>query len=257
LIIEGILAEFQVERLTPLPGVESHASLLGYIATSPDEVVLGKRFQKVITTFGFTYYVYCQVDVSQPRLYMICSTYPEQIRRVWADSSVAVRDPLIPHVISSNAPIRRSDIGDDGSWAQDMFDGLEAFGVHTPAIHYPIRDQTNYMGLFGIATTNDNFDRLGAAHFDHAEMLMPALCQQAHETWCRLTAGGGENPPALSDREIEILNWLSHGKSTEDIAEIIQIAERTVNYHVANLKGKLGVETRAHAVAQAMRLRLI
>ncbi|MEN3952323.1 LuxR C-terminal-related transcriptional regulator [Iodidimonas sp. SYSU 1G8] len=246
-----------MERLSPLPGVESNRSLVEFIRTSPDEVMLGRRFQKVILALGFAHYIYCQIDVSQPRLYMICSTYPDAIRRVWADASVAVRDPLIAHIINRTTPVRRTDIGDDGSWAQDIFEELEGFGVHTPAWHFPVRDQTNYMGLFGIAPKKVDYETLGPAHFEHAEMLMPALCNHAHETWCSLTANAGEDTPVLSDRETEILNWLSHGKSTEDIAEIMQIAERTVNYHVANLKTKLGVETRAHAVAQAMRLRLI
>ncbi|MBI1180831.1 MAG: hypothetical protein GC201_09755 [Alphaproteobacteria bacterium] len=228
-----------------------------YIRTSPDEVALGFRFQEAIRTLGFSHYVYCQLDVSQPRLYMICSTYPDEIRRVWADSSVAVRDPLIPHIIGRTTPIRRTDVGDDGSWAIDIFEGLEQFGVHSPALHFPVCDQSNYMGLFAVAPTTADFEALGEEHFEHAEALMPALCNQAHETWCLLTARAGDESPVLSDRETEILNWLSHGKSTEDIAEIMQIAERTVNYHVANLKTKLGVETRAHAVAQAMRLRLI
>lgn len=251
------MRQIQVDRLAPLPGIEPNTSLIDFVRTSPDEVMLGRRFQKVIQVLGFAHYIYCQIDVSQPRLYMICSTYPDEIRRVWADTSVSVRDPLIGHIVTRTTPVRRSDIADDGSWAKDIFEGLDDFGIYTPAWHFPVRDQTNYMGLFAITPTKEEYARLGKAHFDHAEMLLPALCNQAHETWCQLTAGAGEGQPVLSDREIEILGWLSHGKSTEDIAEIMQIAERTVNYHVANLKTKLGVETRAHAVAQAMRLRLI
>jgi DNA-binding CsgD family transcriptional regulator len=254
---EDILRQIEVERLSPLPGVEAHRSLMEFVRTSPDEVTLGRRFQRVIETYGFAHFIYCQIDVSQPRLYMICSTYPDDIRRVWADASVSVRDPLIAHVIGRNTPVRRPDIPDDGAWAGNLFQALREHGVFTPAWHFPIHDQTAYMGLFAIAPKAVDHERLGAAHFEHAEMLMQAYCNEAHETWCRLTAGAGKEPPALSDREVEILSWLSHGKSTEDIAEIMRIAERTVNYHVANLKTKLGVETRAHAVAQAMRLRLI
>ena len=251
------MRQIQVERLTPLSGVEPNSSLIDFVRTSPDEVALGQRFQKVIERLGFSHYIYSQIDVSQPRLYMICSTYPNEIRRVWADSSVSVRDPLIAYVINKTTPVRRTEIGDDGAWASDIFVGLKDFGIYSPAWHFPVRDQTNYMGLFAVTPTRADYEALGKDHFDHAEMLLPALCNQAHETWCLLTNGAGEGAPSLSYREIEILSWLSHGKSTEDIAEIMRIAERTVNYHVANLKTKLGVETRAHAVAQAMRLRLI
>ncbi len=251
------MRQIQVDRLAPIRGVEPNVSLIDFVRASPDEVSLGKRFQRVIQSLGFSHYIYSQIDVSQPRLYMICSTYPDQIRRVWADASVAVRDPLVAYAVTKATPIRRSDIPDDGAWASDIFEGLQHFGIYSPAWHFPVRDQTNYMGLFAITPTKADYEALGRDHFEHAEMLLPALCTHAHEIWCQLTAGAGEDTPPLSEREIEILSWLSHGKSTEDIAEIMQIAERTVNYHVANLKTKLGVETRAHAVAQAMRLRLI
>ena len=232
-------------------------SLIDFIRNSADEVALGQNFQQAIETLGFSHFIYSQIDVSQPRLYMICSTYPDEIRRVWADASVSVRDPLITYAINRATPIRRTDIPDDGTWANDIFEGLKDFGIYSPAWHFPVRDQTNYMGFFAITPTKSDYEALGKEHFEHAEMLLPVLCSHAHETWCRLTADGGSETPLLSEREIEILSWLSHGKSTEDIAEIIHIAERTVNYHVANLKAKLGVETRAHAVAQAMRLRVI
>ena len=61
----------------------------------------------------------------------------------------------------------------------------------------------------------------------------------------------------LSAREKEILNWLKQGKSSWDISVILAISERTVNYHIYNIMGKLDVSNRPQAVAVAARLGLI
>ena len=62
-------------------------------------------------------------------------------------------------------------------------------------------------------------------------------------------------PPgaALSHREIEVLQWLQEGKCSWDIALILCISERTVNFHVYNIMKKLDAMNRTQAVATALR----
>ncbi len=58
----------------------------------------------------------------------------------------------------------------------------------------------------------------------------------------------------LTPREIETMNWVARGKSSADIAVLIGVSERTVNFHVNNVIQKLGVATRLQAAIQcAMR----
>jgi DNA-binding CsgD family transcriptional regulator len=59
---------------------------------------------------------------------------------------------------------------------------------------------------------------------------------------------------ALSEREIEVLHWLAHGKSDAQIGFILGISARTVQKHLQNLYAKLGVENRTAAVMRARRL---
>jgi DNA-binding NarL/FixJ family response regulator len=61
----------------------------------------------------------------------------------------------------------------------------------------------------------------------------------------------------LTDREVEILQLLAVEKTNEEMAESLNIAERTVRSHLESIYGKLGVKSRAGAVAQAIRLNLI
>jgi DNA-binding CsgD family transcriptional regulator len=61
----------------------------------------------------------------------------------------------------------------------------------------------------------------------------------------------------LSDREREVLEWLKQGKTSWDISVILDISERTVNFHANNIMRKLGAINRAQSVAVAARLGLI
>lgn len=63
--------------------------------------------------------------------------------------------------------------------------------------------------------------------------------------------------PALTARERECLQWLVAGKSSWDIAQILKVAEATVNFHMANVCKKLGAGSRLIAVARAVKLGLI
>ncbi|MEV7731853.1 response regulator transcription factor [Streptomyces sp. NPDC088921] len=63
--------------------------------------------------------------------------------------------------------------------------------------------------------------------------------------------------PALSAREHEILAQLARGLGNREIARALFISEATVKTHLGRIYGKLGVETRAGAVAVAKERRLL
>lgn len=56
----------------------------------------------------------------------------------------------------------------------------------------------------------------------------------------------------LTPREAEILFWIAQGKTSPEIATILQTATATVKRHVHHILGKLGVETRLAAALRAM-----
>jgi DNA-binding NarL/FixJ family response regulator len=62
---------------------------------------------------------------------------------------------------------------------------------------------------------------------------------------------------ALNEREIECLTWSARGKTSPEIAQIVNISKRTVNFHIENACRKLNVATRTEAVVKATSGRLI
>ncbi|ACK84511.1 DNA-binding response regulator [Methylorubrum extorquens] len=57
----------------------------------------------------------------------------------------------------------------------------------------------------------------------------------------------------ITGREAEVLLWLSRGKSSRDIGEILGLSPRTVTKHLEGIYAKLGVENRTAASAVAAR----
>ena len=62
---------------------------------------------------------------------------------------------------------------------------------------------------------------------------------------------------SLAKREIETLTWAARGKTSAEIAQILGLSKRTVDFHIENARSKLGVVTRTQAVAKAASGQLI
>lgn len=67
----------------------------------------------------------------------------------------------------------------------------------------------------------------------------------------------GRDQQSLTEREREVLGLLVLGLRNREIAERLQITERTVKNHVANIIAKLGVKSRTEAVSLALKERLV
>jgi LuxR family quorum sensing-dependent transcriptional regulator len=62
---------------------------------------------------------------------------------------------------------------------------------------------------------------------------------------------------AFTSREIEVLTWVARDKSSWEVGENLDIAKRTVDEHVQTAVRKIGAVNRSHAVAIAVRDRII
>jgi two-component system NarL family response regulator len=63
--------------------------------------------------------------------------------------------------------------------------------------------------------------------------------------------------PALTGREIEVLQAVAQGRTSREIGEMLYISENTVKNHVRNILDKLGLHSRGEAVMYALREELI
>ena len=86
------------------------------------------------------------------------------------------------------------------------------------------------------------------------ELLIAIVCNRLAKTASQASDSAQFR---LTDREAESLGWVARGKSSADIAVILGVSERTVNFHIDNVIRKAGVATRVQAAVKCALLGLI
>src|SRR6476661_240189 len=62
---------------------------------------------------------------------------------------------------------------------------------------------------------------------------------------------------SLTERELEVLSLVGHGRSNKEIATELGITERTARTHVSNILGKLELQSRTQAALYAVQRKLV
>lgn len=91
----------------------------------------------------------------------------------------------------------------------------------------------------------------GGAGYLQAEVTMPLLKRFARD------ARAIDTRTSLTVRETQMLECLAEGLSNKAVASRLHVSNETVKSHLKTLYDKLGASDRAHAVAIALRQRLI
>lgn len=131
--------------------------------------------------------------------------------------------------------------------SQDDADLFEA--VKSGAEGYLLKDMSN-----------EDFERTLDGIAEGEAPLSQGLAGKILEEFARVSRGEGApegDRDALTDREREVLQLVTEGKTNREIAAALFIAESTVNFHMKNILSKLHLRNRAEAVAYALRSGLV
>lgn len=81
------------------------------------------------------------------------------------------------------------------------------------------------------------------------------LTPEQSRRWLRseITGNGSTFAEALTQRELQVLRMLADGLGNKEIGASLGISEHTAKFHVSQILAKLGVTSRAEAVAIGMR----
>jgi DNA-binding response OmpR family regulator len=79
--------------------------------------------------------------------------------------------------------------------------------------------------------------------FDILESIINARLAGVAEIWRKQTT--------LNDHQAAILTWVARGKTSSQIAEILGLSKRTIDFHIEKARTKLGASTRTETVVKA------
>jgi DNA-binding NarL/FixJ family response regulator len=113
-----------------------------------------------------------------------------------------------------------------------------------------------FITAYGSRESHMQARRLGCDDFITKPLDFPLLVEIIRS---RLAQNSRPAPVqfTLTAREAEALTWVARGKSSNDIATLMGLSERTVNFHINNVIAKVGVATRVQAAIQCALLGLI
>ena len=98
----------------------------------------------------------------------------------------------------------------------------------------------------------------------HGPVLVDAIRSVYHgevvihaKALAELLAHEAVAPHYLTTREMEVLELLARGTSTEEIARTLYLSSHTVRNHVSNILSKMGAHSKLEAVTVAIRERIV
>jgi DNA-binding CsgD family transcriptional regulator len=105
--------------------------------------------------------------------------------------------------------------------------------------------------LVGLGCSALGDDAAASMEFDNARATFESLGARPDVQRVRELTSDPAGRSALSARELEVLRLVAEGKTSREIAAALTISQHTVRRHLENTFSKLGVNSRAAAVAYA------
>jgi DNA-binding CsgD family transcriptional regulator len=203
-------------------------------------------------TLGFDSFVYAlrvPTQFSESRL-VVLNGYPNGWVNHYFERSHFMNDPVLAHCASHNVPVQWQDlVTPAGSASRLMMDEAGDFGLRT-GVTVPVHSPQGELGILSLAVNQG--PRAARQITRHAVPYVQVLSSYLHEA-VRRVAGldGVPHSEPLTPRECECLRWAADGKTSGEIAQLLCLAESTVNFHLNKAMHKLQVCNRQHAVARA------
>lgn len=169
-------------------------------------------------------------------------------------------DPTITHCSRHLTPLVWEDLDREGSKialdAKKMMGEAQDYGLRS-GISFPIRGHTGESAILSLVSQDGHKKASGriTQALPYGQLLVGFIHEAARRVFERKQIRIGN--AQLTDREKQCLLWAAEGKTAWETAQILNISERTVLFHLQNVASKLNVSNRQHAVARAVSQALI
>jgi DNA-binding CsgD family transcriptional regulator len=213
-------------------------------ADSPAGVL--EVFEKALAEVGAQYLAVIFLPSAGERIEDVALAWkvPAEWREHYSSENFFQRDPAVRHSCRTILPFdwesSPCDPETEREWLEVLQRGRD-FGVQK-GIAVPVPSPSGMIGAVWV----------GGPHFDEREVHKPLLHSLGLHVFHRLEHFLGrrmQRKVRLTDREREILAWVSEGKTAWEIGCILNISQRTVEWHIEQACKRLGAANRLQAIA--------
>ncbi len=162
-------------------------------------------------------------------------------------------DPVVRHIHSARRPFTWKSVCEKADLTSRQLAFIEEcreLGVHS-GITIPLHGPGPDADLISISLRDGS--RTVATRLPHVY----GLTVQYRFRLSELEQEAVALPQPLTAKEIECLKWCREGKTNWEIGEIMNISEKTVEFHLSNTIRKLGVSNRITAVVKGLQCGII
>ena len=218
-------------------------------------------FSNACKQIGVAYFSYtAQIPVSLVRPeYVFVNNYPKALWRRYMGDNLLKTDPLFRYCARNLLPVVWRDTRRFADDEQDLrfMSLLREHGLRD-GMTFPTRSREGGLVVISYAV-NDSDSGALFANPRHVPADLVLLGAHLHNAIDRLLREQSKNhrPAEISRRERECLLWVAEGKTTEEIAIILDISASTVTFHMQNVIKKLDAGNRQQAIAKAVTMGII
>ncbi|KIH81626.1 autoinducer binding domain-containing protein [Pseudomonas batumici] len=212
------------------------------LGSTQDEQELLELLPSLVKQLGYPYYRY--VKLSHGTEPWIRNNYPEEWNQCYQEHNLQEIDPLLTRVRHSHLPVFWSP--ETCAKAPAFWAKKQSFGMRhgwSQAVHHV----QGHQSILCVARPEGEIDHDKFYH-DAGHILW--LCNVLHAAATRHLPEMSSH--LLSPREIEVLKWSAEGKTAPEIALLLELNVRTVNFHIANAISKTGTTNKVAAMVAAI-----
>lgn len=209
---------------------------------------LNQIILEVTREYGYQYYQFClliPMGLLQCQIYLLSHSPDGWIKNYW-ENKYMQEDPLVHLAMRQSRPFQWRD--------------LELTNKQLPAQSVAIMAARRERGMcdgvtFPLHGPNGSHGILSLSGGQDSELELadlPLLGILSSTIFCKANQLLNQKASNLSERERECLFWVSEGKTSWEVAKILGITERTVNFHLNSAIRKTGCRNRYQTIAHSI-----
>ncbi|MDE1991582.1 MAG: autoinducer binding domain-containing protein [Rhizobiaceae bacterium] len=182
----------------------------------------------------------------------VINNWPTELLAIYDQEGLMTNSPVLRRLRNSTLPFIHETTPngsrDDGK-SQIISTLFERFRL-IRCVWLPTHDASGLRGAISLAGDRDSFTAEEIKDLSYVALHVFDRLAEIRNLDIRVI-------DALTEREIDCLNWTAAGKTSAEIAEILTLSEHTVNHYLNRATKKLDTVNRTQAVAKALRVGLI